>query len=53
VIGKQYPQGTFSALARQRLASVSQQARAADLRRFDGAWNVTSSARRTRSPLAM
>jgi len=38
---KQYPQGTFAALARQRLASVSQPARARDLTRFDGAWNVT------------
>jgi len=38
---KQYPQGTFAALARQRLASVSQPARARDLGRFDGAWNVT------------
>jgi hypothetical protein len=38
---KQYPQGTFAALARQRLASVSQQARARDLGRFDGTWNVT------------
>ena len=38
---KQYPQGTFAALARQRLASVSQAARPRDLGRFDGAWNVT------------
>ena len=38
---KQYPQGTFAALARQRLASASQPARALDLGRFDGAWNVT------------
>jgi hypothetical protein len=38
---KQYPQGTFAALARQRLASVDQPARARDLARFDGAWNVT------------
>lgn len=38
---KQYPQGTFAALARQRLASVSQPARARDPARFDGAWNVT------------
>jgi caspase domain-containing protein len=38
---KQYPHGTFAALARQRLASVSQPARAPDLGRFDGAWNVT------------
>jgi hypothetical protein len=38
---KQYPEGTFSALARQRLAGVAQQARAPDLGRFDGAWNVT------------
>ena len=38
---KQYPEGTFAALARQRLAGVAQQARAPDLGRFDGAWNVT------------
>jgi hypothetical protein len=38
---KQYPQGTFAALARQRLASVSQPAPPRDLGRFDGAWNVT------------
>jgi hypothetical protein len=38
---KQYPQGTFAPLARQRLASVSQPARPRDLGRFDGAWNVT------------
>ena len=38
---RQYPEGTFSALARQRLAGVAQQARAPDLGRFDGAWNVT------------
>jgi len=38
---KQYPQGTFAVLARQRLASMSQAARAPDLGRFDGAWNVT------------
>jgi uncharacterized caspase-like protein len=38
---KQYPQGTFAALARQRLASVSQPARPRDLARFDGAWTVT------------
>jgi caspase domain-containing protein len=38
---KQYPEGTFAALAGQRLTSVSQPARAADLGRFDGAWNVT------------
>ena len=39
---RQYPEGTFAALARQRLAGVSQQpARAPDLGRFDGAWNVT------------
>jgi hypothetical protein len=38
---KQYPQGTFATLARQRLASVSQPAPARDLARFDGAWNVT------------
>ena len=38
---KQYPQGTFAPLARQRLASVSQPPRPRDLGRFDGAWNVT------------
>jgi len=38
---KQYPQGTFAALARQRLAGVSPAARAPDLGRFDGVWNVT------------
>ncbi len=38
---KQYPQGTFAPLARQRLASVSQPVRPRDLGRFDGAWNVT------------
>lgn len=39
---KQYPQGTFATLARQRLASVRQPpARPRDLARFDGAWNVT------------
>jgi hypothetical protein len=38
---KQYPEGTFAALARQRLTGVSQQTRAPDPGRFDGAWNVT------------
>ena len=38
---KQYPQGTFAVLARQRLASVSQPTQARDLARFDGVWNVT------------
>jgi len=38
---KQYPQGTFAALARQRLASVSQPARPPALAHFDGPWNVT------------
>jgi hypothetical protein len=38
---KQFPQGTFAPLARQRLARVSQAAPARDLGRFDGAWNVT------------
>ena len=38
---RQYPQGTFAALARQRVASVSQPARPPALARFDGAWNVT------------
>ena len=40
---KQYPEGTFAALARQRLAGVSSPARTLDLGRFDGAWNVTVS----------
>ena len=38
---KQYPQGTFAPLARQRLANVSPPARTRDLARFDGVWNVT------------
>ena len=38
---RQYPQGTFAPLARQRLASVSQRARALDSARFDGTWSVT------------
>jgi uncharacterized caspase-like protein len=38
---KQYPEGTFVALARQRLASVTQQSRALSPTRFDGIWNVT------------
>ena len=38
---KQYPEGTFAPLARQRLAGASQPARPRDLARFDGAWNVT------------
>jgi Caspase domain len=38
---KQYPDGTFASLARQRLASASQQTRALSPTRFDGVWNVT------------
>lgn len=38
---KQYPDGTFAPLARQRLASVSEQIRALSPARFDGVWNVT------------
>jgi len=38
---KQYPEGTFVALARQRLASVTQQSRTLSPTRFDGIWNVT------------
>jgi hypothetical protein len=38
---EQYPQGTFAALARQRLAAASPPARPPDLARFDGVWNVT------------
>jgi Caspase domain len=38
---RQYPEGTFAALARQRLAGVTQPSRALDPARFDGAWNVT------------
>ena len=39
---KQYPEGTFAPLARQRLAgSAPPQVRAAELGRFDGLWNVT------------
>jgi hypothetical protein len=38
---KQYPDGTFAPLARQRLASGSQPARPPAIGRFDGPWNVT------------
>jgi hypothetical protein len=38
---KQYPEGTFAALARQRLASVSKAPRALTPTRFDGTWDVT------------
>lgn len=38
---KQYPEGTFAALARQRLASKAEPPRALAPGRFDGAWNVT------------
>jgi hypothetical protein len=38
---KQYPQGTFAPLARQRLAAVSPPAKTRSAARFDGVWNVT------------
>jgi len=38
---KQYPERTFAALARQRLASVSKAPRALTPTRFDGTWDVT------------
>ena len=38
---KQYPDGAFAPLARQRLASVTQPRAALDAARFDGTWNVT------------
>lgn len=38
---KQYPDGAFAPLARQRLASATPQARTLDAARFDGTWNVT------------
>src|SRR6185295_19409065 len=38
---KQYPDGTFAPLARQRLASAASPARTLDAARFDGSWNVT------------
>jgi hypothetical protein len=38
---KQYPDGTFAALARQRLASVTQPPRPPGITRFDGTWDVT------------
>ena len=39
---RQYPEGTFTALAKQRLASLSAQPpRPADPARFDGMWDVT------------
>ena len=38
---KQYPGGTFAALARQRLAGLAAKPPALDPARFDGAWNVT------------
>ena len=38
---KQYPSGTFAALARQRLAGLTAKPPALDPARFDGTWNVT------------
>jgi hypothetical protein len=38
---KQYPEGTFADLARQRLAGKAQPPRTPDPGRFDGAWSVT------------
>ena len=38
---KQYPDGAFAPLARQRLASAASPARTLDAARFDGTWNVT------------
>ena len=38
---KQYPDGTFAPLARQRLASARPPARTLDAARFDGTWKVT------------
>jgi uncharacterized caspase-like protein len=38
---KQYPNGTFAPLARQRLASLKAKPPALDVARFDGLWNVT------------
>jgi len=38
---KQYPDGVFAALARQRLAGLAAKPPALDPARFDGTWNVT------------
>jgi uncharacterized caspase-like protein len=38
---KQYPEGTFAPLARQRLAGLVARPPALDPARFDGTWNVT------------
>jgi len=38
---KQYPNGAFASLARQRMASATQSSRALGSTRFDGTWNVT------------
>jgi hypothetical protein len=38
---KQYPNGAFAPLARQRLAGVTQSTRAPGPTRYDGIWNVT------------
>jgi hypothetical protein len=38
---RQYPDGTFAALARQRLASLKEAAKTGTTTRFDGTWNVT------------
>jgi len=38
---KQYPEGIFAPLARQRIASLAAKPPAADPARFDGTWNVS------------
>jgi Caspase domain len=38
---KQYPDGAFAPLARQRLAGATSPARTLDAARFDGSWTVT------------
>ncbi len=38
---KQYPEGTFAPLARQRIASLAAKPPALDPARFDGTWNVS------------
>ena len=44
---KQYPAGTFAALARQRLASLAAPPPTSSAARFDGIWNVTIECPRT------
>jgi len=48
---KQYPNGAFASLARQRMASVTQPSRALGTR-FDGTWNVTIQCPPPRRPRA-